>query len=333
MDIIFGVFSVTSIVSGTLAAVFIRKFNRQAGKDLERGKKVDDRKFVTNNQLGMVVLLTIYDVALLVAKYFEVYAHRRKVSRWDGEWYEGWFQFPVFLTLDLAIVNGAGWTLWLWARLAQSRPKGLTRRFFDFFNPARQVIMNRVLVGLALIGNIVFAILFNDDPGRLYLYCCLLMILFLAILFLFMAPMAIDLFFLIFHIKSQNRITANSQGSSTLNGVIRVFVTVLVVVILSPTAIFVTITTTVFKRSDRLTQSLTPMQVNAIGDGIFTGSGITITILIYSLFALIMSIPFLFRREFIPTITGKTIKSGATKTDTSATSNIKKSGNDANDRA
>ena len=301
-NIIFGLFSVTSIVSGTLAAIFIRKFNQQQMKQVQRGKASSERNFVTNNQLGMVLCLTLYNVALLIAKYNEVFAWNGKVSRWDGEQQEGWFQLPVFIFLDLGIVNGIGWSVILWSKLTSANPNSLAKRFFEFFSTSRQVLFNRFLAALVILSHGVFAALFSEDGGRLYLWCCILMIFHLSLIVLFNIPMAIDLFFLIFHIRRQNRIT-NSEGSSALAGVIRVFIVVSFSAILATVAIYTTITTTVLKRKDRISRNLTP---DAVGDGgMYTGPGITPTIFVYSLFAFILSIPFLFRKEFLPVILGK----------------------------
>lgn len=103
-EVVYGVFSVTSIVSGTLAAIFIRRFNKQQGVQYS-----SERNFVTNNQLGMVVSATFYNIALLIVTYHEVFAWNGKVSRWEGQQLEGWFTLPVFIFMDLAMVNGIGW--------------------------------------------------------------------------------------------------------------------------------------------------------------------------------------------------------------------------------
>jgi hypothetical protein len=235
----------------------------------------------------------------LIVTYNELFAWNGKVSRWEGEQQEGWFHLPVFIFLDLAMVNGIGWGVILWSKLTSAYPSGLTKRFFAFFTTSRQVLFNRFLSVSVILGHVIFAIIFSEDGGRLYLWFNILTIAYVVLIFLITVPMSINLFLLIFQIRRQNRIT-NSEGSNNaLPGLIRVFIIVLFSATLSPIAILDIIKSTVVKREDRIFRNLTPDEVNALGDGMYSGYAIGAPILVYSLFASILSIPFLFRKEFL----------------------------------
>ena len=118
--------------------------------------------------------MTPYNVALLIAKYNEVLNLTGKVSRWEAEQQEGWFSLPVYTCLDLAIINGIGWSVILWSKLTSANPSGLTKRFFEIFSTPRQVLFNRFLSVIVILCHVVFAILFSEDGGRIFLWCNIL---------------------------------------------------------------------------------------------------------------------------------------------------------------
>jgi hypothetical protein len=203
------------------------------------------------------------------------------------------------------MINGSGWVINLWSKLSTNNPGGISKKFFDYFHVKRQMILNRFLVLTVILVNLIMYLALSQDLGRLYLWCCLGMIFYLALLASFIVPMTIDLGFLILFIRKRDQRIAGPRGSDVMTALSRFFLTTLLLSLLALIAIFETYSGIIQKKISRVSQNMTPEQVNAVGDGIFVGQGISPNVISYSLTTLFQSIPFLFHKEFLPIMLGR----------------------------